>query len=115
MGKQVADMENRVNLRTQIARNKETKNKVVIKSHYQKEVDILKSLDHPIIFKFIDIFDAVNPHKKIIVREYVENDLYGYIVRVGKVSDRISKNIFQQLNNVVHFAIRPQRYFQIIQ
>lgn len=69
----------------------------------QREVEILKRLDHPNICK---LFSTVNTDEAFfLIMEYVEGgDLFTYIMRSGPLSSTAARRLFIELVKVVQYC-----------
>ena len=89
-----------------------------LKNHdnFIKEIDILKSLDHPNIMKIYEFYE--DPKNYHLVTEYCSGgELFDYIVAKKHLSEKIASSLIHQLltviiyshnNGIVHRDLKPE-------
>lgn len=90
--------------------NEETEKKLI------KEINILKSMDHPNIMKVYEYFNTSN--KLYIITEFCSGgELFDKILKLKSLNENIVKNIMKQifsavnychLNNIIHRDLKPE-------
>ena len=87
----------------------------------ESNLDNLLEIDHPNIGRLIDIMED-EKHVYMVQDYYEEGDLYSFILKHKKVSEKICKIIIRQLleavkylhqSNVCHRDIKPQNIFVV--
>ena len=72
------------------------------KIHLDKEVKLLKRIDHPFCIHFFDYFQDDSHY--YLVQEYAsEGSLYNYLKRVGRVEEELAKKIFCQIISALRY------------
>jgi serine/threonine protein kinase len=103
------------NAQVKLAVHKDTGSKVAIKiidkahleakdsrNSLEKEIGIMKLLDHPNIVHLYDVYET--REHLFLVLEYVTGDLYELVSKRGRLSERDAEKIFKQLVIAVDFC-----------
>lgn len=70
--------------------------KATLKKKMQREITVMKLVDHPNVLKLLDVFE-IETHI-FLVMEFVDGcELFEYLVRRGKLSDNEALDFFQQI------------------
>ncbi|KAL1924784.1 uncharacterized protein VTP21DRAFT_4438 [Calcarisporiella thermophila] len=88
----------------------------VLSRGIQKEIVIMKLIQHPHILSLYDVFE--NDHDLFLVMEYVEGgELFEYIVRRGRLQENEARAYFQQIvfgldfchrHHICHRDLKPE-------
>lgn len=69
---------------------------------FEREVQILKDLNHPFVAEFYDLLEDENNY--YIIMEYVENgNMLNYVNREGELNENLARHYFCQLISVLEY------------
>jgi serine/threonine protein kinase len=81
---------------------KSTINTPVARTRLQREIALLKKMEHPFIAEFFQVFETPEAHA--LVMEYVENgNLLDYVNSNGRLSEDQARRYFTQLLSVLEY------------
>lgn len=109
-----------LNVAVKICENKKSKNPTAYEEEVQKEVSIMKKLQHPNIIELYDHFNDQEKHRHFLFLEYAQGgELFDRIVLYSHFSEKKARDIFADMcasvkhchdQQVVHRDIKPENF-----